>query len=143
MDLSIYIAIDWNKISSVIYNYQTELTDNIYSIEYSPLIEKYLNNNETYTIYCSSSIGNDENDGKSENSPVATISKALSLSSNILLKRGDIFYENIKANNIRVNAYGIGQKPILCGFKEIKNNTWVKGSFDAQGAWSENTNGNI
>ncbi len=78
-------------------------------------------------IYISSSTGDDSNDG-SISTPLKTIAKAPKTNVNIFLKRGDVFYEaprNFKNSNI--DAYGEGKKPIICGFKILKNkDAWFK-----------------
>ena len=71
---------------------------------------------ETDFVYVSSS-GNDNNSGLTEDKPVKTISKALKLRKNILLRKGDVFYENITLNGHNLGAYGKGDKPKLCGWK--------------------------
>ena len=76
---------------------------------------------ETGKFYVSSSLGNDSNSG-SISSPLKTFAKIPRESAEIYLKRGDVFTEplhNIK--NCLIDAYGEGPKPIICGFKHLKN----------------------
>lgn len=83
------------------------------------------------TVYVSSSIGLDTNDG-SVSSPLKTVSKALSTKANkILLKRGDVFYEKLVVYNKNIDAYGEGSLPEINGLKTIKagDATWVEGRF--------------
>ncbi len=69
-----------------------------------------------------SSIGNDSNDGKSEQTPVKTISKANELVSSggaVLLRRGDIFRERFSTKaGVTYSAYGSGDKPKVYGSPE-------------------------
>ncbi len=78
-------------------------------------------------IYVSSSTGNDSNNG-SISAPLKTIAAAPKENVNIFLKRGDIFFETIrKFKNAKIDAYGDGEKPLLCGLKILKNkNAWKK-----------------
>lgn len=80
---------------------------------------------ETDYVYVSN-LGNDNNSGLTEDKPVKTISKALKLRKNILLRKGDVFYENITINGHNIGAYGKGKKPKLCGWKYLKNANWEK-----------------
>ncbi len=86
-----------------------------------------VSNAETAKVYVSSSEGNDSNIG-SIDSPLKTFAKIPRENAEIYLKRGDVFPEplhNIK--NCLVDAYGEGAKPIICGFKHLKNkNAWEK-----------------
>lgn len=89
------------------------------------------------TIYCSSSTGSDSNSGTIL-SPVSTISKAMDLStanSTILLKCGDVFFENINCygKQLNISSYADGEKPMICGLKIptskskwqiVRNNIW-------------------
>ncbi|MFO7956372.1 MAG: hypothetical protein R6X33_04685, partial [Candidatus Brocadiia bacterium] len=84
---------------------------------------------DTRKVYVSSSEGNDNNDGLSESSPVATISQGLSLLRDgypdwLLLKRGDVWYENLQdllgksgrreSERLVVTTYGSsGARPLL------------------------------
>ncbi len=84
--------------------------------------------------YISSSAGSDSFDG-SISRPFKSISKAASLpgKKNIFLKRGDIFFENIKnIKDAHVMPYGSGEaKPVLCGLRVLINpNAWRKVAED-------------
>ena len=86
--------------------------------------------------YVSSSKGNDSYDGLTDKTPKQHI-YAVGEKENvhILLKRGDVFFEQIKEyNNCIFEDYGKGEKPVLCGFKVLKNpQAWT---YDKQeGLW--------
>lgn len=76
-------------------------------------------------IYVSSS-GDDNNYGITETSPLKTISYALKRGDIVLLKAGDVFYENLLLNNKKLGRYGIGKNPVVCGFKRIVKPNWQK-----------------
>ena len=79
------------------------------------------------TFYVSSSSGNDANSGLSESDPLLTLSKAFSKGScnSILLKAGDLFfYESTKLVGGTMGRYGVGNNPVLCGYKRIANPNW-------------------
>ena len=67
--------------------------------------------------------GNDDNDGSSQASPVATLARASELVSdhtNILLRRGDIFDATVPlsighVSNVHISSYGQGSAPVLMG----------------------------
>lgn len=86
------------------------------------------NEEEKEVIYVSSSMGDDSNPG-TKDKPLKSIS-AVPYKSNvhIYLKRGDIFFERIyNFKNSIIEAYGSGEKPILCGFRILKNTkAWIK-----------------
>ncbi len=66
--------------------------------------------------YVSSSTGSDSNDGLSEAQPLKTITAATNKAIKgdaILLKRGDMWRERIKARGVLYTAYGEGAKPII------------------------------
>ena len=73
-------------------------------------------------IYCSSSTGNNANDGLSPEKAVKDVAKALSIVKNgdaILFKRGDIWREKWQAkSNVVYSAYGEGAKPTFYGSPE-------------------------
>lgn len=77
------------------------------------------------TLYVSSSQGNDGNDGLTEKTPLRTIKKALRLRNDnlyLLLKCEDVFFESISGiSDCIVESYGQGEKPVLCGFRILKN----------------------
>lgn len=81
------------------------------------------------TVYVSSSMGNDNNTGLSEDAPLKTLGSAYSKGSNctILLKAGDVFYrESTLVLNRLMGKYGEGANPILCGYKRIIRPNWEK-----------------
>ena len=89
-------------------------------------------------LYVSSSQGNDRNDGHTEKTPLRTIKKALRLRNNhlhLLLKCEDVFFESISGiSDCIVESYGHGEKPVLCGFKILKNAiAWEKDTLP--GVW--------
>lgn len=72
-------------------------------------------------VYVSSSEGNDNNSG-SINAPLRSIEAAPRKNVELYLKRGDVFYETLCGfENSLISAYGSGEKPIICGFKILKN----------------------
>ncbi|MBP3716161.1 MAG: hypothetical protein J6I79_01515 [Paludibacteraceae bacterium] len=86
-------------------------------------------------IYISSSSGDDSNPGTIEK-PLKSISAVKEKKNvNIWLLRGDVFYEKITGFHMcSFNAYGDGPKPVLCGFRILKNpNAWVK--CEQNGLW--------
>jgi len=98
-------------------------------------------------IYVSSSMGNDDNNGLSEDSPVASIEAGRSLlrsgyPDRLLLKRGDQWNESItgwslsgrsKDEPIIVSSYGTGNRPLLLnarfttGFHDDIHYAWFIG----------------
>lgn len=79
---------------------------------------------EMKTYYISSSIGDDQNDGLSEDAPKASINSIKEKQNvKILLKRGDVFYERMYSyNNCLIGSYGTDKtQPVLCGFKILTN----------------------
>lgn len=79
------------------------------------------------TVYVSSSMGNDSNDG-TKDSPYKTLNYALkSHADTILIKAGDIFYESISINGKVVDRYGKGENPILYGVKIPRRGAWENG----------------
>lgn len=76
------------------------------------------------TIYISSSQGDDNNPGtkKMPKKTIASIDNKDRRDLHILLKAGDVFYERLAGfENCLVESYGKGDKPMLCGFKILKN----------------------
>ena len=73
-------------------------------------------------VYVSSSMGNDSNDGLTENTPVKTFVKANSIAEKgdaVLLRRGDIWRGQLTAKGgITYTAYGTGAKPRIYGSPE-------------------------
>lgn len=77
--------------------------------------------------YVSSSEGSDYNDGSLEK-PLKSFRKAVSSGADtILIKAGDIFYENIEINGQVVDKYGDGSNPFLCGVKIPEKGSWENG----------------
>lgn len=71
--------------------------------------------------YVSSSIGSDENPGTRE-SPLKSFAKIPRKNAAIFLKSGDVFYGSLKGlENCSVDSYGDGAKPLVAGFKRLKN----------------------
>jgi hypothetical protein len=82
---------------------------------------------ETRVIYVSSSMGNDTNDGLSDDYPVQTLQRAYSLLRDscpdwMLLRCGDEWYENIPSINksgysedepMLISSYGAGERPLI------------------------------
>lgn len=77
-------------------------------------------------VYVSSSYGNDDNDGRTEQTPVKTIRNALMKSDTLLLRCGDVFFENVEIKKGKIMSYGEGPLPILCGYKRITEAKWVE-----------------
>jgi parallel beta-helix repeat protein len=86
------------------------------------------------TSYYVSNAGNDNNNGRSVNSAFQSLSKINSLNlqagDRVLFRRGDTFTGSLTirqsgttSNNIIVDAYGTGNKPILSGSVSISN--WI------------------
>ena len=83
---------------------------------------------EKKVYYVSSTNGNDNNPGTLA-APRKTIYSILKMSKgnlDIRLCRGDVFFENISGlKNSKISAYGNGARPVLCGFKVLKDvNQW-------------------
>lgn len=79
-------------------------------------------------IYISSSLGDDSNPG-TQIAPKKTIGSVKNKKNvEILLKRGDVFFETVSGlRGCKVGAYGYGEKPVVCGFRILKNaNAWTK-----------------
>ena len=75
-------------------------------------------------VYVSSSSGNDFNNGFSENTPKRTIKEALRVGDTLLLKCGDVFYENIEINGGKLSSYGTGSRPIISGYRRLSSVRW-------------------
>lgn len=128
------------------------------------LLDKIMNapNTEvTGTAYYVSNKGNDSNDGKSPDTPFATITKAISVARNgnaILLNRGDEWRVPVSTNDtaysipegVTLGAYGEGDKPLINGsaanyaektWTNVGGNVW-KTSI-VSGKKFANTPGNI
>lgn len=88
------------------------------------------------TFYVSSSIGNDKNDGLSEATPKKHISKLPQKEFvRLRMKCNDVFFERICGfENSVIESYGKGEKPVICGFKILKDTAlWVQ---ENNGVWS-------
>lgn len=99
-------------------------------------------NKQECSIYVSSSIGNDNNNGTSKLTPLKTLNKAISIVKNgqtIGIKANDTIYESISIvnkNNLILRKYGTGANPIILAYKIINGWTNVSGNI-----WSS-TNSN-
>ena len=72
-------------------------------------------------VYVSSSEGSDENPGTRE-APLRSFEKIPRKNAGIFLKSGDVFYGPLKGlENCAVDSYGNGAKPVVSGFKRLKN----------------------
>lgn len=77
--------------------------------------------------HVSSSEGNDDFDGKSSVAPKKTILNAISLADTVLLKSGDVFYEQVVAEGKVISRYGEGPNPTISGLKTlIASGCWRK-----------------
>ena len=89
-----------------------------------------------HIYYISSSMGSDANDGLSEEKPLRSIRAVKEKSFvKVRLKAGDVFFEHVAGFRYTIfESYGEGEKPMLCGFKVLKNvNAW---QLDGQnGCW--------
>lgn len=106
---------------------------------------------ETYTgtAYYVSNSGNDSNDGKSPDSPWATLDKVekanLSSGDAVFFERGGIWYGHLQMQTgVTYSAYGTGAKPILTGSPTdaAQNSKWsLYGSTpDGGQIWKYNDN---
>ena len=100
-------------------------------------------------VYCSSSRGDDRNDGRTERTAVRTLRRAGELGRDIRLKGGDTFYERITLMGTdeapyHIGAYGEGM-PRLSGFKVVPRGRrlWRRGRFDEQLQWVPDSKGDI
>ncbi|MDI6401767.1 T9SS type A sorting domain-containing protein [Balneolaceae bacterium ANBcel3] len=96
---------------------------------------------DTRIIYVSSSMGSDDNDGLSENTPVKSIEKAYSLLRSgypdwMLFKRGDVWYESFPFIHVSgrseqepmlFSSYGTGARPLI---KSKERNAIRRGGGD-------------
>lgn len=72
--------------------------------------------------YVSSSQGNDELDGLTPRTAKRHIAAVPKTNVCVRLKSGDIFFESLSGfTDSSIEKYGNGAKPILCGFKILKN----------------------
>lgn len=75
------------------------------------------------TVFVSSTLGSDVNPG-TQALPIKTLKKIGYARKNlrIRLKCNDVFYENLSGfTDCIIESYGKGRKPILCGFRVLKN----------------------
>ena len=105
-----YIGLFWNKTGTEV----AEIKFSLWSIK------------KFNKVYCSSSYGDDNNSGLDEFTPLKSIHKALLLGDTVLLKNGDVFYESVTLTNQVLSFYGVGKKPIVCGFKRIEKRCWIR-----------------
>lgn len=84
------------------------------------------------TYYVSSTIGSNKNDGLSEMTPKCDLSDVPKKDVTIRLKCGDVFWGGIKGyTNCIIESYGQGPRPVLCGFKVLKNlEAWKSAGSD-------------
>lgn len=88
------------------------------------------------TFYVSSSKGNDENDGLSEATPKRRISEIPKKEFvRLRIKCNDIFFERVYGFNYSIiESYGKGEKPVICGFKILKDTSlWT---YEKNDIWS-------
>ncbi len=85
------------------------------------------------SVYVSSSVGNDDNDGSREK-PLRTFAKIPRKNANIFLMSGDVFFGPLSGlDNCIVDSYGEGAKPKISGFKRLRNaDAWEKAG---DGVW--------
>jgi len=88
------------------------------------------------TYFISSSEGSDTNSGLSESAPRKTIAGMSGKNSGntILLKCNDIFFEEIQNfSDCTFSSYGVGAKPVICGFSIIRDaSSWIE---ESSGIW--------
>lgn len=74
------------------------------------------------TYYVSSTEGLNSNDGLTVLTPKKDLSEIPKNGVNIFLKRGDVFWGAISGyTNCNIGGYGEGEKPIICGFKILRD----------------------
>lgn len=83
-------------------------------------------NTNASVVYVSTTNGDDSFDGKTQEKPLRSIKKALLCSDTILLKCGDVFYEDISLYNHFLSYYDEGVKPRISGYKRIKSAHWER-----------------
>jgi hypothetical protein len=82
--------------------------------------------NLTNSVYVAA-IGDDSNLGTDSIHPLRTIAAAIKTGNkNIMLRRGDVFYENVILSGKNLKAYGVGKKPVLCGWKYLTGAKWIR-----------------
>ena len=87
-------------------------------------------------IFCSSSLGNDSNNGETETTPVKTLARAqqlISAGKTLKLKCGDVFYTHtaIPVNGYNVESYGYGELPVITHFMIISGGFTVDSAHGA------------
>lgn len=100
-------------------------------------------------VYCSSSRGDDSNDGKTPRTAVRTLQRAFELGRDIRLRGRDTFYEqvNFRAtadNPCTIRPYGHGM-PRISGFRVVPKGKglWKPGRFDERNEWVEDRRGDV
>lgn len=115
------------------------LNRHIQEVKNWPVIYTWL---QTDGIYCSSSRGNDNWPG-TEEYPVATIDRAIQKGKRVLLRCGDVYYENLELSDVVIGSYGSGAKPQISGLRKINKNSWQRGMVKADGKWEASSAGNV
>lgn len=81
-----------------------------------------IESNKLTNYYVSSSLGDDANDGLTSFSPKRHIAAVPNTNVCVRLKSGDLFFESLSGfTDSSIENYGNGAKPVLCGFKILKN----------------------
>lgn len=78
------------------------------------------------TYYISSSVGKNSNPGTIYKpfQSIGGLKESMKNNSIIRLKCGDVFYESISGfENCTIKSYGKGNKPIICGFRILRDTT--------------------
>ena len=76
------------------------------------------------TFYVSSSEGQDGNPGTIDRplKSLSSLTTAQRRNANVYLRCGDIFYESLRDfEGCNIDAYGVGENPVLCGFRILEN----------------------
>ena len=74
------------------------------------------------TYYVSSTEGSNNNDGLTEKTPKADLKEVPFRNVTIRLKCGDVFWGGLMGyTNCTIESYGEGSRPVICGFKVLKN----------------------
>ncbi len=93
------------------------------------LLSQHVRENQIKKVYyISSSLGSNSNVGTTKDSPLRSIAAIKEKEFvKIRLNCGDVFFEHIEGiTNSIIESYGSGDKPIVCGFKILKDaNAWV------------------
>ena len=80
------------------------------------------------TYYVSSTMGSNDNDGLTDQTPKKDFSGIPKNDVTIRLRCGDVFWGGLSGyTDCRISSYGRGARPVLCGFKVLVN----------PGAWRE------